>query len=85
MTDEAHAALAGEAQQLSPFRLLPILVYEEPGSPAADGEGWNALNHAAVVRRVQSVERLLDEAAPGGPELGELEDQLLERHAIQQL
>ena len=31
------------------------------------------------------VERLLEEAAPGGPEFGELEDQLLERHAIQQL
>jgi hypothetical protein len=31
------------------------------------------------------VEGLLEKAATGGPELGQLEDQLLERHAIQQL
>ena len=34
---------------------------------------------------VADVERLLEKAASRGPELGELEDQLLERHRIQQL
>src|SRR5205085_9961540 len=32
-----------------------------PEAPAAEGEGWTALTRAALVRRVHSLERLLDE------------------------